>query len=115
MTLAQTLRAISGRDKTTWPSLPRCGRKIFAFSSGWKTAYAMCMPEEGTMHPTRLLRRVIHYIRECFRENGEMHILLTNHKEDELHVEESADDLREESTRSNELAWAGTHARDPCE
>lgn len=46
------------------------------------------------MHPTRLLRRVIHYIWECFREDGEMQIQLTNYKEDELHVEESANDLR---------------------
>lgn len=46
------------------------------------------------MYPTRLLRRVIHYIWECFHEDGGMQIQLTNYKEDELHVEESADDLR---------------------
>ena len=46
------------------------------------------------MHPTRLLRRVIHYIWECFREDGEMTIRLTNYKEDELHVEELAEELR---------------------
>lgn len=46
------------------------------------------------MYPTRLLRRVIHYIWECFRENGEMTIRLTNYKEDELHTEVSVGDLR---------------------
>ena len=46
------------------------------------------------MHPTRLLRRVIHYIWACFRVNDEMHIRLTNYKGDELHVEESAKELR---------------------
>jgi hypothetical protein len=52
------------------------------------------MPGEGTMHPTRLLRRVIHYVWECFREDGEMTLQLTNYKGDELHVEESAEELR---------------------
>ena len=46
------------------------------------------------MYPTRLLRRVIHYIWECFREAGEMQIQLTNYRGDELHVEESANGLR---------------------
>ena len=46
------------------------------------------------MHPTRLLRRVIHYIWECFRESGETTVRLTNYKEDELHIAESANDLR---------------------
>jgi len=46
------------------------------------------------MYPTRLLWRVIHYIWECFREDGEMTMRLTNYKDDELRVEESAEDLR---------------------
>lgn len=46
------------------------------------------------MYPTRLLRRVIHYIWECFREDGEMTMRLTNYKEDELHVEELVEELR---------------------
>jgi hypothetical protein len=41
-----------------------------------------------------LLRRVVHYIWECFRESGERQIQLTNYKKDELHIAESADDLR---------------------
>lgn len=45
------------------------------------------------MLETRLLRRVIHYIWECYRERGEMKIRLKNYKGDELHVEERADDL----------------------
>jgi hypothetical protein len=46
------------------------------------------------MYPTRLLRRVTHYIWECFREPGERNIRLTNYKGDELRVEESVNDLR---------------------
>lgn len=45
------------------------------------------------MLETRLLRRVIHYIWECYRERGEMKIRLKNHKGNELHVEERAEDL----------------------
>lgn len=45
------------------------------------------------MLETRLLRRVIHYIWECYRERGEMKIRLKNHKGDELHVEEQAETL----------------------
>jgi hypothetical protein len=40
------------------------------------------------MNETRLLRRVIHYLWECYRERGEMKIRLTNHQGDQLHVEE---------------------------
>ena len=40
------------------------------------------------MFETRLLRRVIHYMWECYRLRGEMKIRLKNHSGDELHVEE---------------------------
>ena len=43
------------------------------------------------MLETRLLRRVIHYIWECFRDRGEMKIRLRNDEQDELHVEEAAE------------------------
>jgi hypothetical protein len=46
------------------------------------------------MHPTRLLQRVIYYIRDCFHENGEMHIRLAKYNGDELQIEESVNDLR---------------------
>ena len=42
------------------------------------------------MHETRLLRRVIHYIWECFRVRGEMKIRLKNYQGDELHVDEDS-------------------------
>lgn len=40
---------------------------------------------------TRLLRRVIRYIWECYREKSEIKIRLKNHNGDELHVEEDLD------------------------
>jgi len=43
------------------------------------------------MLETRLLRRVIHYIWECYRERGDIRIRLQNDKGDELHVEEQVD------------------------
>jgi hypothetical protein len=46
------------------------------------------------MYPTRLLRRVIHYIWECFQINAEMKMRLKNYKGDELHIEESSAELQ---------------------
>ena len=46
------------------------------------------------MYPTRLLRRVIHYIWECFQINDEMKIRLRDETGNELHVEESASELQ---------------------
>ena len=46
------------------------------------------------MLETRLLRRVIHYIWECYRQAGEIKILLRNYKGDELHVEERTAELK---------------------
>jgi hypothetical protein len=43
---------------------------------------------------TRLLRRVIHYIWECFQIEDEMKLRLRNVRGDELHVEESAAESR---------------------
>lgn len=43
------------------------------------------------MSETRLLRRVIHYIWECYRDRGLMKIRLRNDKGDELHVDERAE------------------------
>ena len=40
---------------------------------------------------TRLLRRVIHYIWECYRQKSEIRIRLKNHNGDELHVDEDLD------------------------
>jgi hypothetical protein len=45
------------------------------------------------MLETRLLRRVIHYIWECYRARQEIKIRLTNHQGDELQVEEHVDEL----------------------
>ena len=42
------------------------------------------------MFTTRLLRRVIHYIWECFREDEEIKVRLRNDRGDELQVEEAA-------------------------
>ena len=46
------------------------------------------------MYPTRLLRRVIHYIWECFQVKDDMRMRLRSDRGDELHVEEHAADLR---------------------
>lgn len=46
------------------------------------------------MNETRLLRRVIHYIWECYRDKGEMKIRLENYAGDELQVEEQSDELK---------------------
>ena len=43
------------------------------------------------MLETRLLRRVIHYIWECFRDPSEMKIRLRNDSGDELQVEEAGE------------------------
>lgn len=45
------------------------------------------------MYPTRLLRRVTHYIWECFRLEDEMKMRLRNEAGNELHVEEMPSDL----------------------
>lgn len=46
------------------------------------------------MLETRLLRRVIHYIWECYRDRGEIRIRLRNDKGDELHVEEDGEESK---------------------
>ena len=43
------------------------------------------------MYPTRLLRRVVHYLWECHREPGEMRIRLEHPNRDQLHVEEAVE------------------------
>jgi len=42
----------------------------------------------SSAHETRLLRRVIHYIWECYRIKNRMKIRLQDYREDELHVDE---------------------------
>lgn len=46
------------------------------------------------MHETRLLRRVIHYIWDSYRDRSTMKIRLKNYAGDELQVEETPDTLK---------------------